>query len=180
MEPNKERNRKQMRKKLGWTAYGIAGFILIPMGLLFAVVGTIPVLIPSASWDHPDDPVVFMYVFAGVGGLFLILGLIFLLVDVHRRRLLRRAYDIGTCVNAEIIGISTQNSVNMINGHPRVIECAYTDPAGVVHIYRSRYLYTDVTKMLKADTVPVYIDRFNENIGFVDIDAVLPEIRIHV
>jgi len=36
-----------------------------------------------------------------------------------------------------------------------------------------------VTKLLKSDTVPVYIDRYNENIGFVDIDAVLPERRIH-
>ena len=38
---------------------------------------------------------------------------------------------------------------------------------------------TDVTKLLKSATVPVYIDRMNENIGFVDVDAVLPEIRIH-
>ena len=60
-----------------------------------------------------------------------------------------------------------------------LIEAAWTDPNGVVHVYRSRYLKTDVTKLLKSDTVPVYIDRYNENIGFVDIDAVLPEIRIH-
>ena len=43
----------------------------------------------------------------------------------------------------------------------------------------SRYLFTDVTKLLTAKTVPVYIDREDEDIGFVDIDAVLPEIRIH-
>ena len=60
-----------------------------------------------------------------------------------------------------------------------MVECAYTDPSGIVHIYHSRYLYTDVTKLLTAKTVPVYIDRDNEDIGFVDIDAVLPEIRIH-
>ena len=59
------------------------------------------------------------------------------------------------------------------------IEAVRSDPNGVVHVYRSRYLKTDVTKLLKSDTVPVYIDRYNENIGFVDIDAVLPEIRIH-
>ena len=48
-----------------------------------------------------------------------------------------------------------------------------------MHVYRSRYLYTDVTKLLKDKKIPVYIDRYDENIGFVDIDAVLPEIRIH-
>ena len=60
-----------------------------------------------------------------------------------------------------------------------MVEAAWTGPDGVVHVYRSRYLKSNVTKLLKSDTVPVYIDRYNENIGFVDIDAVLPEIRIH-
>lgn len=39
--------------------------------------------------------------------------------------------------------------VNTVNGQPRVVECAWTAPDGVVHVYRSRYLYTDVTKLLK-------------------------------
>ena len=72
-----------------------------------------------------------------------------------------------------------QKNVNTVSGVPRMLECAYTDPSGVVHVYRSRYLYTDISKLLKSDTVPVYIDRYNEDIGFVDVDAVLPEIRIH-
>ena len=56
------------------------------------------------------------------------------------------------------------------------IEAVRSDPNGVVHVFRSRYLKTDVAKLLKSDTIPVYIDRYNESIGFVDIDAVLPEI----
>lgn len=82
-------------------------------------------------------------------------------------------------MNAQILGVATLRNVSMPYGQPRMIEAAWTDPNGVVHVYRSRYLKTDVTKLLKSDTVPVYIDRYNENIGFVDVDAVLPEIRIH-
>ena len=118
--------------------------------------------------------------FCGIGGLFLLLGLGFLVVDIRRRYLLRRAYNGGNCVEAKILGVVTQRNVNMAYGQPRMIEAAWTDSNGVVHVYRSRYLKTDVTKLLKSDTVPVYIDRYNENIGFVDIDAILPEIRIHI
>ncbi len=168
-----------MRRKTGWTVYGIIGFIFAPMGLLFVMIGLTLGQSKSLSWKHPDDPVVFISVFGGIGGLFLVLGLIFLLIDIRRRYLLQRAYDSGICVEAQILGVVTQRNVNMPYGSPRIVEAAWTDPNGVVHIYHSRYLNTDVTKLLKSDTVPVYIDRNNENIGFVDIDAVLPEIRIH-
>ena len=50
---------------------------------------------------------------------------------------------------------------------------------GTVHVYYSRYLYIDVGDLLQSDQVPVYIDRMNDSIGFVDIDAVLPKIQIH-
>ena len=168
-----------MRKKMGWTAKGIIGMIFAPMGFLFLMIGALVWQSKSAAWKHLDDPVVFISVFGGIGGLFLLLGLAFLLADVRRRHLLQRAYNGGNCVEAVITGVSTQKNVSINGGHPRVLECAWTGPDGVVHIYRSRYLYTDVTKLLKSDTVPVYIDRWNENVGFVDVDAVLPEIRIH-
>ena len=109
----------------------------------------------------------------------LLLGLIFLGRDLLRRRRLRIAWESGNCVEAEFLGVVTRRDVNTVNGQPRVVECAWTAPDGVVHVYRSRYLYTDVTKLLKDKKIPVYIDRYDENIGFVDIDAVLPEIRIH-
>jgi len=171
-----------MPKKMGWTVYGIIGFIFAPMGFLFTMIG----LVVGQSgrfgrirWKGNSDPAIFTAVFCGIGGLFLLLGLVFLAVDIRRRYLLRRAYEGGNCVDAQILGVVTQRNVNMAYGQPRMVEAAWTDPNGVVHIYHSRYLKTDVTKLLKSATVPVYIDRHNENIGYVDIDAVLPEIRIH-
>ena len=174
-----------MRRKTGWTVMGIVGFIFAPIGFIFMLVSVVlrkPDILQhtgSAVWKHADDPMILQAVFGSMGCLFLILGLIFLGFDLRRKMLLKRAFDGGLRVEAEITGISTVNNVKVNHRHPRVVECAYTDASGVVHIYRSRYLYTDVSKLLTSKTVPVYLDRFNENIGFVDIDAVLPEIRVH-
>ena len=168
-----------MRRKMGWTVYGILGFIFAPMGFLFLMIGFIVGQSGYIHWRGNGDPAIFTAVFCSIGGLFLLLGLGFLAVDIRRRYLLRRAYDGGNCVEAQILGVVTQRNVNMPYGQPRMVEAAWTDPNGVVHVYHSRYLNVDVTKLLKSATVPVYIDRYNENIGFVDIDAVLPEIRIH-
>ena len=168
-----------MRRKTGWTAYGIIGFVFTPMGLLFLIVGLVVGQSDRIRWASRSVSMKFTAVFCGIGGLFLLLGLVFLAVDIRRRYLQRRAYESGNCVEAQILGVATQRNVSMLYGHPQMIEAAWTDPNGVVHVYHSRYLNIDVTKLLKSDTVPVYIDRYNENIGFVDVDAVLPEIRIH-
>ena len=167
-----------MKKKMSWTAKGSIGFVFTPIGALFVLIAFL-VRALKPEWNDPVGSVVFQSVFGGLGLIFLFLGLIFLGMDLHRRALLRRAYYSGNCVEAEVIRSVPQTDVSTYKGQPFVVDCAYTDPSGVVHIYRSRYLYTDVTKLLTAKTVPVYIDRDNEDIGFVDIDAVLPEIRIH-
>ena len=170
---------KAMKKKFGWTALGMVGFIFAPIGLLFAGIPLVLwILLPNliGAWD---GSVLFLSIFGGVGTLFLILGLLFLSVDLRRRSRLRRAYEGGYFVEAEILGIRAQENVSVNHVHPYVLECAYTDPSGTVHVYRSQYLYQDVTPLLKSHTVPVYLDRYDDSVGFVDVDAVLPEIRVH-
>ena len=165
------------RKKYGWTVKGILGIVFSPMGFLFLVLGL-------SFWYYkvgsdPGDPQIFLYVFGGMGAAFFLVGLGLLLADVRRRALQRRAYEGGYYVMAKIAGVHTQKNVNMNGMNPVVVECHYQDPSGVVHIYRSRYLYMHVDGLLQSDQVPVYIDRMNEDVGFVDIDAVLPAIKVH-
>ena len=166
------------RKKYGWTVKGILGMIFSPMGFLFLTLGI-------CFWyfkvgDDPEAPEVFLYTFGGMGAVFLLPGLALLLADIRRRALLRRAYEGGYYVTAQIAGIHDQKNVHMYGRHPSVVECHYTDPdTGVVHVYYSRYLYINVSDLLQSDQVPVYIDRMNGRVGFVDIDAVLPQIRVH-
>ena len=82
---------------------------------------------------------------------------------------------------AKIAGKQSVENVSFHNGrHPCVVECHYTDPAtGTVHVFYSRYLTVQVGDLLQADEVPVYLDRMDQRVGFVDIDAVLPEIQVH-
>ncbi|MBR4539522.1 MAG: hypothetical protein IKO52_11865 [Clostridia bacterium] len=166
------------RKKYGWTVKGILGLVFSPMGLLFLILGISFWYYKAGS--NPEDPQIFLYVFGGMGAAFFLVGLSLLLADVRRRALQRRAYEGGYYVMAKIAGVHAQKNVNMNGMNPVVVECHYQDPSsGVVHIYRSRYLYMHVDGLLQSDQVPVYIDRMNEDVGFVDIDAVLPAIKVH-
>ncbi len=166
------------RKKYGWTVYGIVGAIFAPIGLGFTLLGI--ALWVNRAGHRPKDYQMLCAVFGGMGILFLILGILFLSMDLRRRARMRRALEGGYYVMAKITGVHPQRNVSINGRHPYVVECCYTDPAtGIAHVYFSRYLNMDVTDMLKSDEVPVYIDRMDEENGYVDIDAVLPEIRIH-
>ncbi len=168
-----------MHRKTGWNALGLVGLVFAPIGLIFVLISLAMSQAGSMFGDTLEAGTMLVSIFGGVGGLFLILGLAFLAHELLRRHRLRRAFDDGIRVDAKILGLVPETRVTVNHVHPWVLECAYTDTSGVVHIYRSRYLYTDVSEFLTSDTVPVYIDRVNEKTAFVDVDAVLPEIRKH-
>ncbi len=159
------------RKMFGWTVWGIIGFVFAPIGFLFLPIGLAAVSFQSLL--DPEDLAVFQYVFIGMGTLFLLLGLGFIGYDLLRRHRLRQAYDGGNAVDARISAIREIQNVNMNGRHPAEIECSYIDPYGEEHIYRSRYIYSRLTEDLIGQMVPVYIDRMNDKIGFVDVDSVL-------
>lgn len=166
------------RKKFGWTSKGLVGLIFLPLGLIYLVLGVCLGHLPNVG--GPAGSRLFLYIFGGLGLVFSVLGFLLLASDLHRRALLRRAWESGNYVMATIADISPRGNVRINGRSPYVVECHYTEPGrDVTHVYFSRDLYTDVRDLLKSDQVPVYIDRMNEDVGFVDIDAVLPEIRIH-
>ena len=166
------------RRKYGWTVKGIVGMIFAPLGFFFLAMGLLFWHFRVGS--KPEDPMIFLSVFGGGGAIFFAVGLGLLLSDIRRRTRMRRAYENGHYVMARITGVHEQRNVNMNGRSPTVVECHYTDPdTGIVHVYHSRYLYTDLSDLLQSDQVPVYIDRMDDRVGFVDIDAVLPEIRVH-
>ena len=166
------------KKKYGWTDKGIVGMLLAPLGFIFLTLGTL-------FWyykvgNNPSDPQIFLYVFGGIGGCLFLVGMALLLADLYRRMLQRRAYESGFYVMAKIADVQRQKNININGKNPYKVECHYTDPAtGILHVYYSRYLYTNVEGLFLSDQVPVYIDRENDRTGFVDIDAVLPDIQVH-
>lgn len=163
-------------KKTGWTEKGIVGFIFAPLGLIFLIVG----ILAHRSIAQPDDRLAFMICFIGLGGVFFTVGLVLLLIDLRRRARLRAAFESGYRVMGKVAGFRVNTRVNVMGIHPTVMEVHWTDPdTGTVHVYFSRYLYVNVQDLLTDDEVPVYIDRDDYRVGFVDVDAVLPKIEVH-
>ena len=163
-------------KKYGWTEKGIIGVIFIPLGLIFLAVGT---FVTRTEAVEPDERLVFLISFVGIGAVLLCVGLVLLMMDILRRKRQKAAYEGGRFVMGKTAGIRTITRVSMPWGHPVVVEVHYTDPdTGTVHVYYSRYLYVNVGDMLAGEEVPVYLDR-DSGVGFVDIDAVLPKIQVH-
>ena len=157
-------------KNFGWTVWGILGFVFAPIGFIFLPIGLMAGNFHSLRGS--GDLTVFKYVFIGIGTLFLLLGLGFLFSDLLRRHRLRQAYYGGNYVDARICAVREIRNVNMNGRHPAVIECSHTDPYGEERIYTSRYIYSSLREDLIGKTVPVYIDRMNDHIGFVDVDSV--------
>ncbi len=167
-----------MERKFGWTEKGIIGFIFAPLGAFFMILGSL--LYYFGAGEDPEDPMIFLCVFGGIGLIFFIVGLGLLGADLQRRSAMRRALDGGDYVLAKIAGVQRKLNVNSGGSHPCVVECHYQNPdTGEMHVFFSRYLYFDPTDMLTSDEVPVYLDRMNEKIAFVDIDAVLPKVVMH-
>lgn len=164
-------------KKYGWTEKGILGLIFTPLGLIFLIVG---VAVTRSGAVEPDERLAFLICFVGMGAAFFLAGLILLGLDLRRRARQRAAYEGGHFVMGKIAGTKVHTGVNMFGTHPRSVEVHYTDPdTGVVHVYDSRYFYIHVEDLLTGDEVPVYIDRGDDWVGFVDIDAVLPKVEVH-
>ena len=162
-------------KKYGWTEKGILGFIFSPMGLIFLAIG---LALSNTPFVDPRERALFLCVFCGVGGVFLLLGLIFLFLELRRRRRQKAAFEGGYYVMAKIADVKVITRVNLNGAHPMVVECHYKD-GDTVHVYYSRYLYFSVADMLTQDEVPVYIDRGDPDAYYVDIDAALPRVEVH-
>ncbi len=158
-------------KKFGWTVWGIIGLIFAPIGLVFLPIGLLAGY--SDSFRVSGDLVMFRFIFIAMGALFFLLGLGFLSLDLLRRHRLRQAYHSGHYVDSRIVSVEKLHNVKVNGRHPFVIECSHTDAYGQEHRYTSRYLYSRPQEDLIGKTIPVYVDRMNESIGFVDVDSIL-------
>ncbi|MBR4457404.1 MAG: hypothetical protein IKS31_00380 [Clostridia bacterium] len=165
-------------KKLGMSATGIVGLIFTPLGALFMTLGVLFHYFDIG--DEPEDPVIILAVFGSLGLIFFVVGLALLFYEAKRRAGMRRAIDGGEYVMAKIAGVKQLNNQQRAGIAPYVVECHYSDPdTGEAHVYFSRCLRFDPSDLLTAQEVPVYLDRMNDKVYFVDIDAVLPKVVIH-
>ncbi len=163
--------------KFGLSAKGLVALVFLCMALVFLPLAA--VLGHSVHMDR-EERLVMLGVFGGIGAVFLIPGLILGALELRRRGRLREAWANGRRVTARIIASHPDPRVRVKGRSPALLECHWKDPdTGIVHVYFSRPLYFDAASLVKGAEVPLYLDRDDPAIGFVDVDAVLPEVRIH-
>lgn len=157
------------RMKASFVFYFIS-IMFLGMGSVFFGIGCATLINPETLDGMPrSDAKMFTTIFMGVGGLFALVGLIWLIILLAKRagnkRLMTEGYKLeGTVVN------STMNANVRINGiHPYKLECRVNNPYdGNIYLYSSANITDDVSHLI-GQTVNVYVDRNNPKKYYVDV-----------
>lgn len=158
-------------------------------GLIFTLTGAASVaaaVLMAANMDvvirhGRGDVEALPLIFGLTGGIALVLGIVLLALCLRASRTKRRLLERGESILAEITDFPLDYNVR-VNGWPTYrVECSYQDPrTGTVHVFLSDNMRFDPSRYVTKRTVRVYVDK---SAGFddyyVDVDAILPDIRRH-
>ncbi|MBQ6527429.1 MAG: hypothetical protein IJI38_02790 [Clostridia bacterium] len=165
----------------GWKVYGILGIVFLILGSVFLIVG---IALHFADALNPVGQSVALsvvcFVFTLLGLCFGMLGGIFLMKDLNRKRNERRAFEGGYCVKGRIAGFVERREVTINGRHPITVECHVEDlDSRTLHVYESKYLYFIPDTKLIGQEVDIYLDRMNDKAYYVDIDSLIPRVVRH-
>ena len=157
------------------------------VGLVFAFIGMI--FIPIGTGVHAlvmryvPGGTLFLILFAGMGSIFLAIGIILVMLEIKMRNLQNRLLAEGYYIYAEVLEVNRNLNIQYGNsGHPYVVKCGYTDENGTIHIFKSRNITRYPGNNLIGQQVRVYLDRNDYNNYknyYMDIDEILPNVVEH-
>jgi len=75
-------------------------------------------------------------------------------------------------------GVNLNSTVSVNGRSPYVLECHYQDPAGTLHVFKSRNLFFDPVE-LEGRQIRVYVDHGDMDHYYVDVESVVPDIQVH-
>lgn len=170
----------ERKVKMGLSAMIIVAITFTILGVTFLPIGIIAGL---GLMRVEGSFAVFVIMFAGLGSIFLILGIVFFILEIKKRNLSNRLLAEGYYIYAEVVDVNQNFNIQYGNhGHPYVIKCGYTDEIGTLHIFKSRNLKKYPGNNLIGQQVRVYLDRNDYNNYknyYVDIDEILPNVVEH-
>lgn len=123
------------------------------------------------------------YIFGALGLLMVILGAALLLHAYKVSKAQKALLEKGESITAVISGVSADYQVRINRAPTYKVECDYHDPrTNVLHKFYSKNLRYHPGSAIIGKNVRVYVDNKSdyEYINYyVDIDPLLPEIKIH-
>lgn len=170
----------ERKAKMGLSAMMIVALTFTIIGITFLPIG---IIAGMGNITVDGSPVVFVMMFAGLGALFLALGIIFLVLEIKKRNRCNRLFNEGYYILAEVLDVNKNFNVQYgKHGHPYVVKCGYTDETGTLHIFKSRNINRYPGDNLIGQQVRVYLDRSDYNNFknyYLDIDEILPRVIEH-
>lgn len=137
------------------------------LGTVFIFVGSIPIVIGifiGISYKN-IAPVA---VVSGIGLVFAILGLSFVIADHHKSKKITRIKSEGTVLEATINDIVLHYGMKINNRHPYTVHAQYEDIyGGNKYDFKSEYLIRKPAKNI-GDTVNIYVMRNDYSIYYID------------
>ena len=170
----------ERKAKMGLSAMMIVAITFTIIGITFLPIG---IIVGMGNMTVDGSLAVFVMVFAGLGALFLGLGIVFLILEIKKYKRNNRLLTEGYYILADVLDVNKNFNVQYgRHGHPYVVRCGYTDEHGTLHIFKSRNITQYPGNDLIGQQVRVYLDRNDYNNFrdyYMDIDEILPRVIEH-
>ena len=170
----------ERKAKMGLSAMMIVAVTFTILGVTFLPIG---IIAGMGLMQVDGDFIIFVLMFTGLGSIFFVLGVVFLIIEIKKRNRCNRLLAEGYYIYAEVLDVNQNFNIQYGNhGHPYVVKCGYTDENGTLHIFKSRNLTKFPGNNLIGQQVRIYLDRNDYNNYknyYMDIDEILPNVVEH-
>lgn len=148
----------------------IIGAVFCAMGLIMICVG-IGVTDFGKNIGEDDNMMLFLYIFGGIGLLFFLIGLPFLITAIRKRNMMKRLLETGQQAEGIITDVVRNLQVTVNGRHPYKAECQVTDPVtGEIYLYSSGNIMKKIDYLI-GRSVTVYYDPDDRRKYYVDIES---------
>ena len=149
------------------TALKICAVAFGIIGVVFLAIGIGVCYITGLRWT---------LIHAGIGAVFLIVAVSFLVYLRRRAAMEAHLLETGTRIQANIDDVTLNYSVRVNGRCPYVIQCSWLDPQSrKVYVFRSDSIwYNPMPYLGSRTTLPVCIDPDNPRRYVVDTEGILP------
>jgi uncharacterized protein (UPF0333 family) len=114
-------------------------------------------------------PVIFM----GIGGLFIVIGFAFVIVNFKSSRSRKKLVQNGDALSGKIIDVKMNTTLRINNRYPYKAECEVINPFdNEKYLYSSENITSDITELIGQD-VTVYVDKKDRKKYYVDINELI-------